>query len=48
LKAGVRSGKPVRKKGQLKKMVIWHMRILQKKPTRVVKYFQQKMFQYAA
>lgn len=48
LKAGVHSGKPARTKCQLKKKVVSHMRMLQKKPTRVAKYFQHKNIQYAA
>lgn len=39
LKAGVHSGKPARNKKQLKSKVISHMRMLQKKPRRVAKYF---------
>lgn len=48
LKAGVHSGKPARSKGQLKKKVISHMRMLQKRPLRVAKYFQHKKISYAA
>jgi len=48
LKAGVHSGKPARSKGQLKKKVISHMRMLQKKPLRVAKYFQHQKINYAA
>ncbi len=48
LKAGVHSGKPARNKDQLKKKVISHMRMLQKKPQRVAKYFQHHKISYAA
>ncbi|NKC12157.1 MAG: hypothetical protein GKR94_08115 [Gammaproteobacteria bacterium] len=42
LKAGVDNGKPARNKKQLQKKVIAHMRMLQKKPQRVAKYFEYK------
>jgi transposase len=48
LKAGVHSGKPARTKKQLQKKVISHMRMLQKKPQRVAKYFEHKKIRYAA
>lgn len=48
LKAGVHSGKPARNKGQLKKKVMSHMRMLQKKPRRVAKYFEHEKIRYAA
>ena len=48
LKAGVHSGKPARSKAQLKGKVISHMRMLQKKPGRVAKYFQHEKIQYAS
>ena len=48
LKAGVHSGKPARNKKQLSKKVIGHMRMLQKKPRRVQKYFEHKKIAYAA
>ncbi len=48
LKAGVHSGKPARNKDQLKGKVRSHMFMLQKKPTRVKKYFQHRCIQYAA
>ena len=35
-------------KKQLKKKVISHMRMLQKKPRRVVKYFKHEKINYAA
>ena len=48
LKAGVHSGKPARDKASLKKKVISHMRMLQKRPTRVGKYFMHEKIRYAA
>lgn len=48
LKAGVHSGKPARTKEQLKKKVTSHMRMLQKKPKRVEKYFEHRKIKYAA
>lgn len=48
LKAGVHSGKPARTKQALKKKVLSHMRMLQKKPKRVAKYFQHEKIAYAA
>jgi transposase len=48
LKAGVHSGKPARTKKQLQKKVMSHMRMLQKKPQRVAKYFQHEKINYAA
>ncbi len=48
LKQGVHSGKPARSKEQLKKKVSSHMRMLQKKPARVRKYFEHPRIQYAA
>ena len=48
LKAGVHSGKPARNKEQLKKKVISHMRMLQKRPARVKKYFNHQCIKYAA
>ena len=48
LKAGVHSGKPARSKAQLKSKVVSHMRMLQKKPTRVAKYFLHRKIHYAA
>jgi hypothetical protein len=48
LKAGVHSGRPARKKDQLKKKIISHMRMLQKKPHRVAKYFEHEQICYAA
>jgi len=48
LKAGVHSGKPARNKKQLAAKVVSHMRMLQKKPTRVQKYFRHNKISYAA
>jgi transposase len=48
LKAGVHSGKPARTKAQLKKKVVSHMRMLQKKSQRVAKYFEHERIRYAA
>jgi len=48
LKGGVHSGQPARSKEQLKKKVVSHMRMLQKKPARVTKYFQHQKIRYAA
>lgn len=48
LKAGIHSGKPARNKKQLKRKIISHMRMLQKRPRRVEKYFQHKNIAYAA
>ncbi len=48
LKAGVHSGKPARDKAQLKKKVRSHMKMLQRKPARVQKYFQHRSIEYAA
>jgi transposase len=48
LKAGVHSGKPARTKARLKKKVISHMRMLQRKRHRVAKYFEHEKIRYAA
>ncbi len=48
LKAGVHSGVPARAKNQLAKKAISHMRMLQKKPKRVKKYFKHPKIAYAA
>jgi len=48
LKAGVHSGKPARDKPSLKKKVVSHMRMLQKRPARVSKYFVHEKIRYAA
>jgi len=48
LKAGVHSGKPARNKPQLKGKIVSHMRMLQKRPQRVAKYFNHQKINYAA
>jgi len=47
LKAGVHSGVPARTKDQLKNKAISHLRMLQKKPKRVKKYFKHPKIAYA-
>jgi transposase len=48
LKAGVHSGLPARSEQALKEKTIKHMKMLQKKPERVKKYFKHEKIQYAA
>lgn len=48
LKAGVHSGMPARSKAQLKQKTSKHMRMLQRNPNRVRKYFQHEKIGYAA
>lgn len=48
LKAGVHSGLPARTKDQLGKKAISHLRMLQKKPKRVQKYFEHHKIAYSA
>jgi len=48
LKAGVRSAAPSRNLKELKSTVTGHMRMLQKKPKRIVKYFKHHAIAYAA
>jgi transposase len=48
LKAGVHSGAPARSAGQLRAKAIAHLRMLQKKPGRVRRYFLHPKIQYAA
>ena len=48
LKAGIKAAPPARNKEQLKKTVLSHMRMLQKKPDRVTKYFEHPLIAYAA
>ena len=48
LKAGIHSGAPARSKSQLKSKAISHLRMLQKKPKRVEKYFKHPKISYAA
>ncbi len=47
LKCGVHSGTPARNKEQFSKKTIGHMRMLQKKPNRVRKYFKYSKIGYA-
>ena len=48
LKAGVHSGAPARSKTQLKSKALSHLRMLQKRPARVAKYFKHPKIAYAA
>lgn len=48
LKAGVHGKAPARNRQQLKAKVLSHMRMLQKKPVRVMSYFQHQKIHYAA
>ena len=48
LKAGIHSKRPARNQKQLKAKVLSHMRMLQKQPKRVVKYFLHPKIAYAA
>jgi transposase len=48
LKLGVHSGTPARTESQLKKKAISHLRMLQKLPKRVMKYFKHQKIAYAA
>ena len=48
LKAGVHSGAPARSKSQLKSKAFSHLRMLQKRPARVAKYFKHQKIAYAA
>lgn len=48
LKCGIHSGKPARNKEQLKKKVSRHMKMLQRRPKRVMKYFEHRSIAYAA
>jgi len=48
LKTGIRSSSPARNQKALKGKVLGHMRMLQKKPERVKKYFKHPAIQYAA
>ncbi len=48
LKAGVHSGLPARNQQELEKKTRSHMRLLQRRPHRVRKYFQHKSIKYAA
>jgi transposase len=48
LKSGIRRAAPSRNEKDLKKIVSGHMRMLQKKPARVAKYFKHPSINYAA
>jgi transposase len=48
LKCGVQSGLPARTEKELKRKMVSHMRMLQKKPGRVRKYFEHPKIRYAA
>jgi transposase len=48
LKAGVHSSSPARSKSQLKGKALSHLRMLQKRPGRVAKYFNHPKIAYAA
>jgi transposase len=48
LKTGMRSSSPARNQKDLKAKVLRHLRMLQKKPSRVEKYFKHPPIQYAA
>ena len=48
LKVGVHSGKPARNKGQLRRKATRHMRMLQRRSSRVRKYFEHEKIRYAA
>jgi transposase len=48
LKAGIRSAAPARSKSDLKGKVFGHMRMLQRRPERIVKYFKHPSISYAA
>jgi transposase len=48
LKGGVFGKAPIRDKKSLKKAALSHLRLLQKKPSRVRKYFENKLIAYAA
>jgi transposase len=47
LKAGVHSGKPARNKEQLRRKATRHMRMLQRRSSRVRKYFEHEKIRYA-
>ncbi|MCF6257234.1 MAG: transposase [Gammaproteobacteria bacterium] len=48
LKAGVHSKPPARNRKQLKTKILSHIRMLQKQPARVMKYFNHQKIRYAA
>lgn len=47
LKAGIRISSPARNQKSLQRKVLGHMRILQRKPAQVKKYFKHPAIQYA-
>ena len=48
LKTGIKASSAAKSQSELEKKVIKHMRMLQKKPDRVIKYFEHRSIQYAA
>ena len=48
LKAGLRASSPARNEDELKGKILGHMRMLQRKPHRVAKYFKHPAIKYAA
>jgi len=48
LKAGVHSSTPAKSESELKKKAVSHLRMLQKRPQRVKKYFKHPKIRYAA
>lgn len=48
MKVGVHGGKPARNKKQLRRKFVSNMRMLQKRPQRVAKYFEHNKTQYKA
>ncbi|SHO45755.1 IS630 family transposase [Desulfopila aestuarii] len=48
LKSGLRASSPPRSEDELKKKILGHLRMLQRKPQRVAKYFEHPAIRYAA
>jgi len=48
LKAGLRASSPARNEDELKGKILGHLRMLQRKPQRVTKYFEHPAIRYAA
>ena len=48
LKSGLRASSPARNEAELKRKILGHMRMLQRKPHRVAKYFKHPAIKYAA
>lgn len=48
LKSGLRASSPARSEDELKKKILGHLRMLQRKPQRVAKYFEHPAIRYAA